>query len=614
MIILNKIELHFGKRAIFDGISCNINRNSRIGLVGRNGSGKSTLLKVIAGQQGLDGGEISIEKNSKIAYMPQEVVLTSDKTIFQETLSAFGNVYDLLRESKELEKDLSSPESVERYSHIQHELIEHGALNIEVETKKILTGLGFGPEKIDQPVSTLSVGWRMRIVLAKLLLQKADFYLFDEPTNHLDIVTKEWFLHFLKNSKFGFMLVCHDRYFLDHLCTKTLELENGRGTMYHGNYTVYEEQKEERSLVQEQAAIKQQKELSKKMKTVERFRASASKAKMAQAMLKRIEKTERIEATQKSKTMAFSFPPVERSGKVVLRAEGLSHAFGEKQIFEKVSFEIERGERVAIVAPNGVGKTTLFNLITGRLSTQVGRVELGYKVNTALFEQDQDKVLSPQNTILQEVESACRDSETRQLVRKFLGSFLFSGDDVDKKVAVLSGGERNRVAMVKVLLQQANVLLLDEPTNHLDIQSKEILLEALKKFSGTIVFVSHDRDFLNKLATRILELSSHGVLSYPGNYDSYLYAKEKGQEPEKKKKIVKKEYKVSVDNKEKYELRRKISRLEGKIERLEKKIQVFNCELEKHEYGTQKFKDIYAKLVFAQAELDASVREWESLA
>ncbi len=542
MIILEKISLKFGDRKIFDNISLNINKDNRIALVGKNGSGKSTLLRIIAGDQTIDSGKVNIEKGTTVGYMPQEVVLQSNKNIYDEALSAFPEIHKLLEECEELEKRMEDQslsefrlgQILERYAHVQEELIESRSSDAKVETKKILTGLGFSQEQFDAPanslpVDSLSVGWKMRLVLAKLLLKKAHFYLFDEPTNHLDITTKEWFANFLKESKFGFILICHDRYFLDYLCSKTIEIEHGKLNLYHGNYTFYEDQKEllEESL--EKRSEKQQKELSKKMKTVERFRASASKAKMAQSMLKKIDKTQKIETHRKTRKISLIFPETVRSGKIVLKAKNISHSFKNKQInkevFKNVSFEITRGEKVAIVAPNGVGKTTLFNILTKKLTLQNGTVNFGHNVIPALFEQDQDKVLNKKNTIIDEIESSCENSKTRALVRKFLGTFLFSGDDVNKKIEILSGGEKNRVAMTKVLLQEANFLMLDEPTNHLDIESKEILLSALKQFRGTILFVTHDRSFLESLATRILKLSDNGIVSYPGDYESYLYQK-----------------------------------------------------------------------------------------
>ena len=445
MIILENLELAFREQSLFKSLSCNINKRDRIGLVGLNGSGKSTLLRVIAGLQALDEGRVAIEKGARVGYMPQDVVLQSDKTIFDEAFSAFEEVVTLLKKAKSIEEQLElgsdNEQLLETYAGVQEKLSEYNVPHAKVETKKILMGLGFDEKDFDKYVSELSVGWKMRVVLAKLLLQKADFYLFDEPTNHLDIVAKDWFLKFLQNGPFGFMLVCHDRYFLDHACSKIMALEPGESVIFPGNYSEYETHREKTSEEREQAAIRQQKELSKKMKTVERFRASASKSKMAQAMLKRIQKTEIIETSQKSKEIQFTFPPVIRSGKVVLTVDKMSHSFNSKQIFKNVSFELERGEKVAIVAPNGVGKTTLLNIVMGNIPIQRGStpradtMRLGHNVEVAYFEQEQDKVLNKNNTILVEVENACKSSKARMLVRKFLGCFLFSGDDVYKNLA-----------------------------------------------------------------------------------------------------------------------------------------------------------------------------------
>jgi ATP-binding cassette, subfamily F, member 3 len=617
MISIKNVDLSFGQQAIFKGLSCNINCDYRVGLVGRNGSGKSTLLKVLAGMQGIDEGVVSIEKGITIGYMPQEMVLHSSKNVFDEALSAFGEAAILEDERKDLEKkiDDADPSVIDRYAVVQIKLAELDIDRAKVETKKILMGLGFSEESLKSPVQDLSVGWKMRVVLAKLLLQKADFYLFDEPTNHLDIVTKDWFLQFVKKSNFGFMLVCHDRYFLEHLCERILELEKGMGTIYLGNFSSYVVQKEERQAALEKAYERQQKDIAQRMKTVERFRYSASKAKMAQSMLKSIEKIDRISITSGPKSVAFSFPPIERSGRVVLEAKNLSYAYGANQIFKDVSFEVERGEKVALIAANGVGKTTLFNIITGRLERQKGSITLGYNVSTSLFEQDQDAVLSPNNTVLEEVEASCTDSETRKKVRKFLGSFLFSGDDADKKIRVLSGGEKNRVAMVKVLLQRANLLLLDEPTNHLDIQSKEVLLNALRQFKGTILFVSHDRDFLDKLSTRVFELTPNGIYNYPGNYESYLYHKHKKEHDLEEKthsKNSKSAETKKLSGKEEYERRKELGRVESKISRLEKEIDDLNHKLSELEYGTDAFVQIYQKLQKTQTKLDEQIERWET--
>jgi ATP-binding cassette subfamily F protein 3 len=366
----------------------------------------------------------------------------------------------------------------------------------------------------------------MRLVLAKLLLAKADFYLFDEPTNHLDLIAKDWFVAFLRDSKFGFLLVCHDQYFLDKLCDQVFELSLAKLNQYKGNYTAYLQQKEEAEELLEQRYLEQQRFFKKQRSTIDRFRASATKASMVQSKIKALEKVELISLEEKPKNVKFDFANVERAGKIVLQAKNLSMAFGEHVVFKHVALQLERGKKAAIVAPNGMGKTTLLNVLTGKLKPLSGETVFGHNVKVALFEQDQNRSLEANKTVLQEVEDACNSFEQRAKVRTVLGAFLFSGDDVYKKIAVLSGGEKNRVAMVKVLLKDANFLILDEPTNHLDLDSKGILLHVLKQYTGTILFVSHDRNFLNELASDIFELTPGGTFHYHGNYDSFLYQKE----------------------------------------------------------------------------------------
>ncbi len=622
MLNIKGLNLIFGQRAVFDNASFNINEDQKIGLVGRNGSGKTTLLKIVAGLQNIDSGSITIQKDCKIAYMPQEVVLLSDKSIFQEAFSVFKELIDLEEEAKELEKflhqDLSEDDhdKIDRYAHIHQELAELNSTQAKIETKKVLLGLGFKEENFDNRVDTLSVGWKMRLILAKLLLQRADFYLFDEPTNHLDLVAKDWFLDFLKKAKFGFLIVCHDRYFLDHLCDYIMEVDRGNLKTYRGNYSHYLKQKDEASEVLEKKYVEQQKYVKQQKATIERFRASATKAKMAQSMIKSLKKIDLIEPEHKLKTVRFNFSNIKRSGKVVLKVKDLSKFYDDKKIFQNVSFEIERGQKVAIVAPNGVGKTTLLSVVTGSLKDYGGSFEFGYNVEPVIFEQDQNRSLNPKNTILEEAENSCSTTEQRAKVRSFLGSFLFPGDDVYKKIRVLSGGEKNRVAMVKVLLQDANLLILDEPTNHLDLQSKEILLNALNQFSGTILFVSHDRDFLNHLATDIIILSSDGVEKFAGNYDSYLYQgseNEKDLQSVKSKGIKDKTPKSKQEKKEEYEKRKKINNLEKKIERLENKKTQLNAELSELIYGTQEYDETNSKLQDVEKLIKETLRLWEKL-
>lgn len=528
MINAYNITLNFGGQKIFNALSFVCGAHDRVGLVGRNGSGKSTLLKVIAGQQRLDEGSVSIIRGRNIAYLPQDVVLQSDKSILDETCTAFKDISELQQEQKRLEEELEtstdSTDLLEQYAHVCEQLLHSDADAMQAEAKKILIGLGFKQDQFNDPVATLSGGWKMRITLAKLLLQKADFYLLDEPTNHLDIVAQEWFLQFLKSASFGFMIVCHDRYFLNELCTSILELENGKGTFYNGNYASYERQKEHNLALLEAAFATQQKEIKQKTETIERFRAKANKAAMAQSMIKALDKIERIEIPPRLAEIHFTFPPVQQAGRVVLTVNDVAQSFKNKKIFEHVSCEIERGMKVAIIAANGVGKTTLFNIIIGKLPVQHGTIHYGHNVHAAIFDQDQTQSLDMDRTILENLLGSA-PTTTEQKVRAFAGSFLLGKDAIDKKIKVLSGGEKNRVGMIKVLLQNANLLLLDEPTNHLDIQSKDILLKALQSYQGTMLFVSHDHDFVTHLATDILELRADGATMYHGNYELYLYRK-----------------------------------------------------------------------------------------
>jgi ATP-binding cassette subfamily F protein 3 len=579
MINAKHVSLSFGDQIIFDNISFNVNKDQRIGLVGRNGSGKTTLFKVLCGQTDIDSGEIVQQKDCRIAYMQQQMVLLSNRSIIDEATDC----------------------------DYEHTL---------VEAKKILSGLGFKSEQFEDSVETLSVGWKMCLILAKLLLQKADFYLFDEPTNHLDLVAKDWFLDFLKQASFGFMLVCHDRYFLDKLCDYIYEVSMGNLNVYRGNYTKYLELKEQHTKLLEKKHAEQQKFIKKQRAVIEKFRAKATKAKMAQSMLKSLGKLERVRLEQKQKGVRFHFAETKRSGKIVLNVKDVAFSFAAKPIFSHVNFQVERGQKVAIVAPNGMGKTTLLSIIYGKYKPNHGEFSFGYNVESAVFEQDQNRSLDLNKTILEEVESACITSEQRANVRSILGAFLFEGDDVYKKIRVLSGGEKNRVAMVKVLLQHANFLILDEPTNHLDLESKEVLLDVLKQFNGTILFVSHDRTFLNELATHILHVTPNGIFKYEGNYDSFLAQKSEhesvaGVTNEKKTEEKKRDAKQT--NKEQYQQRKEIKKIENKIEKLEKGIELLSEKLGMVAYGTDEFFDLSSKLKTAEEKLEACVKQWEKL-
>ena len=615
MIHLQNISLKFGDQTVFEDMNMMIQDQDRIALVGRNGSGKSTLLKIIAGKQGLDGGNVVSTKGLNIAYMPQDMVLNSTKTVEDEAFATFEGLFENMQEAKKLEEkihnsDKPCAEDVERYSQLQYDIQEMEPEAKMLQVNKLLTGLKFDEAHRKTRVDQLSVGWRMRLVLAKLLLQDADFYLFDEPTNHLDLATKEWFLDFLKyETTFGFLLVCHDRYFLDNLCNKTLAiLPGGKSKIYTGNYSYYKKLEAEEAIFLEKAYEAQQRDIKQRKETIEKFRASATKAKMAQSMIKQLEKIELIEKQVQSKKVNFALPPAERAGQTVLTVKGVSHSFS-RQLFKDVNFTIQRGEKVCLVAPNGTGKSTLFNLIASKLELQNGSIEQGHKVTSTLFDQDQEKVLNPNFTIIEEIIAHCKATEQR--MRTFLGSFLFPKADAMKLTKVLSGGERNRVAMVKVLLSNANFLMLDEPTNHLDIESKETVLNALQQFDGTMLFVSHDQDFVNNLATRIIELSETGIISYDGNYDDYLEFKNTlaTQGAAKASKVEKKVVKEStLSKKELFTLRKKYKNLENNMKKYQVELDALLTNMYNFEFGTPEYEKAQEK----KTTLDQRIAKAES--
>jgi len=617
MIHAHSVSLSFGSRILFNKISFDVRQDQRIGLIGANGSGKSTLLEAIVGLQHIDDGSIVLNKNKKIAYLSQDIVLSSPLSIIDETMTAFQELLEIRQRLAVLEQrmhDNPTVDELEEYASCHERLAEFNPDSCRADGKKMLLGLGFKDEDLDKPVASLSIGWRMRIVLAKLLLQKADFYLFDEPTNHLDIFAKDWFLEFLQNASFGFMLVCHERYFLDALCKQILELERGKATFYQGNFSSYLVQKEHNLALLESAYNLQQKEIKQKEENIARFKSSASRAKQAQSMMKQLEKIERIEMPPSARTINFNFPPIARSGKVVLKVENLGFSFGDKRLFNNVNFEVERGEKVALVASNGGGKTTLLNIINGKLPIQEGTVQFGSNVTYTLFDQDQNAALDGKKSVLDNIEGNCPPGVTTAAVRSFLGAFLFSGEDVNKKVEVLSGGEKNRVGMVKVLLQQTNLLLLDEPTNHLDIDSKKVLLEALRKYDGTIVFVSHDRAFLNDLATRVVELTPTGVISFTGNYDQFLYYKKQLIPEAESNTVSLKSIDVKAnDQKNAFELQKKLRSLEKRIDYFEEKIRDKELAFANLTFGTDAFRKAESDLKSLQKQRDQCMLEWESI-
>ena len=537
MLQLTGAGKRFGHKLLFDGLDWLITPKERAGLVGGNGTGKSTLLKVIAGLESLDYGALSAAKGMRIGYLPQDGLQVSGRTVFAECLSVFADVKALEQELETLtarmsELDPSSPEYasvIQRFERADTEFRARDGYAIEAQVGAVLVGLGFRKEDWTRQTEEFSGGWQMRLALAKLLLEKPNLLLLDEPTNHLDIEARDWLEEYLRNYEGAFILISHDRYFLDVTVKKIVELWNKKVHFYAGSYEKYCTQKAER-LVQLESAYKNQQDKIQQLEAfINRFRAQATKAKQVQSRIKELEKIERIELPPEEKTIHFTFPQPKPSGRVVAQFKDVSKSYGAKRVFSGVNFTIERGDRVALVGVNGAGKSTLIKLLAGTETLTSGEYILGHNAEPDYFAQDQYKELDVNARLLDDLgEAAPRTTQTE--LRNLLGCFLFSEDDVFKRIGVLSGGERNRYALARMLLHPSNFLLLDEPTNHLDIRAKDVLLEALEKFTGTLVFVSHDRYFIENLATRVFEIGEGEVRVFPGNYADYLWRKSGGAE------------------------------------------------------------------------------------
>ena len=533
MLSLQNAGKRFGPRILFLEANWLIRSKEKTALVGANGAGKSTLMKVLAGLESLDYGEMQQTRGMSIGYLPQEGLRLTGRTVFEECLTVFDGVRELEREAERLaaqmaELDHESPEyesAAERYSMLQERFHALDGYALDAQVGGVLGGLGFGKEDWSRQTDEFSGGWQMRIALAKLLLAKPNLLLLDEPTNHLDLETRNWLEDYLKSYPFGYILISHDRYFLDVTIDRTVEIWNKRLTIYQGNFTKYLKQKDERRAQLEASYRNQREQIEHLEAFINRFRAQATKARQVQSRIKELEKIERIEIPEEELVIHFKFPQPPPSGRMVVEAEGLSKSYGEKQVLDNVRFTIERGDRVALVGVNGAGKSTLIKLLTGVEMPTAGTVKLGHNVVSEYFAQDQYKVLEGEARMLDAISRAALKVPEVEL-RSLLGCFLFSGNDVFKPLGVLSGGERNRFALAKILVSPSNFLLLDEPTNHLDMRAKDVLLEALAVFSGTVIFVSHDRYFIDRLATRVLEVENGAVTSYEGNYEDYLRRKD----------------------------------------------------------------------------------------
>ncbi|HWY23051.1 MAG TPA: ABC-F family ATP-binding cassette domain-containing protein [Candidatus Acidoferrum sp.] len=543
MIQLSDAGKRFGHKLLFENTDWLITPHDRVGLVGANGTGKSTLMKVLAGLDSFDYGSLIVAKGTTAGYLPQDGLTLSGRTVFAECMTVFTGLHAIERELETLthkisELDHTSPEYAEvadRYHSLEHEFRTRDGYSIEAEVGRVLQGLGFRKEDWERQTGEFSGGWQMRLALAKLLLQKPNLLLLDEPTNHLDLEARNWLEEYLHDYPHALVLISHDRYFLDVVVNKIAEIWNKRFWFYTGNYDKFLAQKTQRN-EQLQAAYRNQRDRIEQLEVfINRFRYQATKAKQVQSRIKELEKIERIEIPPEEKTIHFSFPQPKPSGRIVAEFVGVAKIYpaktgtntSEKEVFRDVDFLIERGDRIALVGINGAGKSTLIKLLAGTEKTSRGEFKLGHNVEPDYFAQDQYKELDPDARMIDDLGDASPGSTQTEL-RSLLGCFLFSEDDVFKKIGVLSGGERGRYALLRLLLHPANFLLLDEPTNHLDLRAKDVLLEALMEYNGTVVFVSHDRYFIDKLATRVFEIGDGKVEVYPGNYEDYLWRKQGG--------------------------------------------------------------------------------------
>jgi len=538
MIQLTAAAKHFGGRTLFADADWQISDNVCVGLVGANGTGKTTLLRILAGEETLDAGRIIQTRGQKVGYLPQDGLALAGRSLFEECRSVFADLLDMQQELRDVEhrlteldhQDATGAEATrlhERYAELLHLFEVRGGFSLEARIGTVLSGLGFSTEEWQKDCAEFSGGWQMRIALAKLLLAQPEVLLLDEPTNHLDLEARNWLEDYLHQYPFACIVVSHDRFFLDALVTKIAELGMSRLTLYSGNYTAYLKQREQR-LVELQAAHDNQMVKRHQLEVfINRFRYTATKASQVQSRIKELGRMETIELPPPVEAIHFRFPQPPPSGRRTLELRGVEKSYGPKRVFDHLDLILERGEKVALVGHNGAGKSTLIRLLAGVEPFDLGARTVGHGVTLDHFAQDQYKVLDPEKRMLDDLTSVAPVLMVPNL-RNLLGCFLFREDDVFKRIGVLSGGERNRYALARMLLQPSNLLLMDEPTNHLDMRAKDVLLEALQQFSGSLVFVSHDRYFINGLATKVIEVGGGGIEVYPGNYEDYLYRKERG--------------------------------------------------------------------------------------
>ncbi|MBS9461961.1 ABC-F family ATP-binding cassette domain-containing protein [Flagellimonas sp. 389] len=580
MLNIHNLSVAFGGDYLFEEIAFRLNGGDRVGLIGKNGAGKSTLLKLLAKEMAPDSGTIAMEKDIRVGFLKQDIDFELGRTVLEESYQAFHEIKSLELQLDEINQGLAERTDYESeaYNQLMIDLtdVTHryeilGGYNYQGDTEKVLLGLGFKRNDFDKVTDTFSGGWRMRIELAKLLLQNNDVLLLDEPTNHLDIESIIWLEQFLKNYAGAVVIVSHDKMFLDNVTNRTIEISLGRIYDYNKPYSKFLEQRNEIKVQQLSAQKNQEKQIQQTEKLIEKFRAKASKASMAQSLIKKLDKIERIEVDEDDNSvMNFRFPISVTPGKVVAELEALSKSYGKNQVLNGVDLLVERESKTAFVGQNGQGKTTLAKIMVGELDYE-GQLKMGHNVQIGYFAQNQAEYLDGGKTVLDTMIDAANESN-RSKVRDILGSFLFRGDEVEKYVKVLSGGERNRLALAKMLLEPFNVLVMDEPTNHLDIKSKNVLKRALQNFEGTLILVSHDRDFLQGLTNKVYEFKDGSIKEYLGDIDFYLEQRKADdfRKIEKREKVKPVE-KVAVKEND-YQIQKKIKSLKNKLSGVEKKI------------------------------------------
>lgn len=638
MLGINNVFIKYGDRTVLDKISLSINEGDRVGLVGLNGAGKSTLLKIMAGDISPHAGNIVRPNGTTIGFLHQDMSLPKGKTVLEETLSILAEVkkleadIDNINHQIETRTDYESESYLDMFNQLDelNELYRvMGGKTIQVDAEKILMGLGFMPADFDRLTDEFSGGWQMRIELTKMLLQRPDYLLLDEPTNHLDIESIIWLEQFLETYEGVVIVISHDKTFLDNVTNRTIEIDLGRTYDYKANYSKYLILQEERREMQQNAFENQQKEIARQEQLIDRFRAKASKAKMAQSLIKKLDKMDRIELDGvNSGKMKLNFPPSPRAGEVVVKVKNLTKTYGERNILDNVNLEVIRGERIAFVGKNGEGKSTLSKIILGQVQAE-GTAELGYNVAVGYYAQNQAETLNPKLTVLETIDQVA-PFEMRTKLRGILGSFLFSGEDVDKKVSVLSGGERARLALACMMLRPINLLVLDEPTNHLDIRSKDVLKDAILRYDGTLIIVSHDRDFLEGLTDKVIEFNNKKLKPYLGDVKYFLdkraldnfrdvsLGKEgkntapqdalKAEVAPKKPKLEGKDYHQRLK-----QLKKDVQNAERKINRLEEDLKKFEATMaDMSILGTPEYDTAVTKYETTKAKLSETMEKWEA--